>query len=94
VEITLTDYFQTRLRIRRVPEQVVRSIIENSTERYFDNETLRHIAVGRAEFGRKGARLLMVAYEREGNILTPVTVHDVTRAQVRRRVTQERWVPE
>jgi hypothetical protein len=77
-----------------VPEEAVRRILAQSTERYFDNETLCYIAIGRAAFGRKGERLLMVAYEREGDILIPVTVHDMTRAQIHRRVEQKRWVPE
>ncbi len=93
-EIRFTEYFRERLRLRNVPETIVRKILTESTERYFDVETLRFVAVARASFGRKGARLLMVAYEQEGDILTAVTIHDVTRQQVQARVESARWIEE
>ena len=93
-EIHFTGYFRERMRLRSVPEAAVRKILTESTERYFDLETVRFVALGRARFGRKGARLLMVAYEQQGNILTAVTVHDVTRLQVRAHIKSGRWIEE
>jgi hypothetical protein len=64
----------------------VERILRYSKERYVDTATGRLVAVG-----RDGDRLVMVPHEREGNVLTPVTVHVTTRQQINSRVRSERF---
>ena len=64
-------------------------IIRHSSERYFDTETGRTIVVGRHD-----RRLLMIPYEVEGETITPVTVHAITRQQIRFRLRTGRFTHE
>ena len=59
---------------------IVERIVRNSTERYVDAATGRLVAVG-----RHGGILVMIPYEQQGDELTPVTVHAITRQQVNAR---------
>jgi hypothetical protein len=55
--------------------------VRHSQERYFDEETMRYIAVG-----KQGDTLLMIPYEQSGETITPVTVHATTRQQLKFRL--------
>lgn len=68
---------------------IIEDILRYSTERYFDTVTRRMIAVG-----KHGDRLLMIPYEREGEIIAPVTVHATTRQQISFRVKTGRFIYE
>ncbi len=91
-KIHYTDYLLERLKFRRIPRNVVEKILQEATERYFDVETRRFIAVQRVKYNREYKRL-MVAYEEKENEITVVTVHTVTKRQVQSRIKRQRWAP-
>jgi len=64
----------------------VEHIVRQSGERYLDTVTGRRIAVGRDK-----QRLVMIPYEQEGNMLTPVTIHATSRQQINVRVKSGRF---
>jgi hypothetical protein len=78
-----------RAQLRGFDLAQLEQIIRHSGERYRDTETGRIIAVG-----RHGRRLVMIAYEIEGAVATPVTVHAINRQQIRFRVQTGRFVNE
>jgi len=84
-----TDYMRYRVRLRGFNLATVEYIVRYSTERYMDTATGRLVAVGRHD-----QCLVMVPYEREGNVLTPVTIHVTTRQQVNSRVKSGRFINE
>ena len=84
--IVLTDYVKYRIHLRGFDLATIEHIVRHSAERYVDTVTGRAVAVGRHD-----RRLVMIPYEREGNSLTPVTVHATSRQQISLRVKSGRF---
>jgi hypothetical protein len=91
-KVQYIDYFLDRLRFRKIPQAVAERVLCEATERYFDVETGRFIAIKEVQYGRRKKRL-MVAYEEQGNEVTPITVHAVTKRQVQSKIERLRWIP-
>jgi hypothetical protein len=83
-----TEYLKHRARLRGFDLAIIEQIVQFSEERYFDTDTQRMVAVGRAE-----NRLVMIPYEQEGETMTPVTLHATTRQQVALRLRTGRFRP-
>lgn len=64
-------------------------IVRHSSERYFDTETGLNIVVG-----RHNRQLVLIPCEVEGDTITPVTVHAITRQQIRFRLRTGRFTHE
>jgi len=75
-----------RLELRGFDRALVERIVRYSAERYLDTATGRLVAVG-----RHGKALVMIPYEAEGNVVTPVTVHATSRSQVNARMESGRF---
>jgi len=84
--IVWTEYRQHRAKLRSFDLAAIEQIIRQSSERYFDTETGRTVVVG-----RDGKQLLMIPYEATEGIITPVTVHAITRQQIRFRLRTGRF---
>lgn len=65
------------------------TILLQSNERYLDTETRRSVVIGRHD-----RQLVLIPCEVEADTITPVTVHAVTRQQVRLRVQTGRFIHE
>ena len=65
------------------------NIIRHSDERYFDTETQRAVVVGRHD-----QQLVMIPYEIKEDVVTPVTIHAITRQQIRFRLRTGRFTHE
>jgi hypothetical protein len=81
-----TEYLQHRARSRGFDLGTVEQILRFSQERYFDVITRRMIVVG-----RHGRRLVMIAYEENAEMVTPVTIHATTRQQINFRLRTGRF---
>jgi hypothetical protein len=79
--IVWTEYLQYRATLRGFDLSKLEHIIRHSSERYFDVETRLTIVIGRHK-----RQLVMIPYEVAGDIITPVTVHAITRQQIRFRL--------
>ncbi len=84
--IVWTEYLKYRAQLRGYELPQLEHIVMYSGERYLDTETGRIIAIG-----RHNAQLVTVAYGAEGDVITPVTVHAITRQQIRFRLQTERF---
>jgi hypothetical protein len=78
-----------RVALRGFDLAKLEDIVRYSSERYSDTTTTRFVVVGR--YDRK---LVMIPYEVEGDVVTPVTVHATTRQQINFRVRTGRFVHE
>ena len=87
--IVWTDYFEYRIKLRGFDRAILETIVQLSSERYFDTETQRNIVVG-----RHYSDLVMIAYENHGADVTPVTVHVTARQQIRFRLRTGRFINE
>jgi hypothetical protein len=86
VTVFWTDYMEYRLKLRGYDRARVEDILRYSSEKYLDTVTGRIVAVG-----QHMKRLVMIPYEREGGILTPVTIHATNRQQINSRLKSGRF---
>lgn len=89
IQIIWTDYMRYRARLRGFDLAKIEHIVRYSSERYTDIETQRLVAVGRHD-----STLVIVPYEVSESAIIPVTVHAITRQQIRFRVRTGRFVYE
>jgi hypothetical protein len=87
--ILWTEYLRYRAALRRFDLEKLAEIIRHSSERYLDTETGRSIVVGRHD-----RHLVMVSFEVNENEIVPVTVHAITRQQIRFRLRTGRFTYE
>jgi hypothetical protein len=62
--IVWSDYIRYRAKLREFSLERVEEILNHSSERYFDSETHRMIAVGKHD-----NRLVVIPYDEEGGII-------------------------
>lgn len=87
--IVWSDYLKYRAELRGFELSKIENILRHSGERYFDTATRRLIAVGKHD-----DILVMIPYEKQGNEITPVTIHASTRQQVKFRQKTGRFIHE
>ena len=87
--IIWTEYLQYRAELRGFALAEIERIIRHSGERYLDTETRRIVVVGRHH-----KQLVMIPYETAEDNIIPVTVHAVTRQQIRFRLQTGRFTNE
>ena len=83
--VVWTKYMKYRLSLRGYDLATVEHILRYSSERYVDTVTGREVTIGRHE-----KLLVMIPYEREGDTLTPVTIHATSRQQINSRLKSGR----
>ena len=87
-QIIWTEYLHHRARVRGFDLAVIEQIVRFSSERYFDMDTRRMVAIG-----RHGRWLVLVPYDQDEQTITPVTIHATTRQQLTLRLRRGRLVP-
>jgi hypothetical protein len=87
--IQWTDYLRYRATLRGFDLVKLESIIRHSDERYFDTETKRLVVVGRHE-----QQLVLIPFEVNEDLITPITVHAITRQLIRFRLRTGRFTHE
>lgn len=87
--IVWTEYLQYRAALRGFDLEKLEYVIRHSSERYFDTETGRPVVVGRHD-----QLLVIMPYDVAGETITPVTVHAITRQQIRFRLRTGRFTHE
>lgn len=84
--IAWTEYMKYRLKLRGYDLAIVEHILRYSSERYVDTVTGRLVAIG-----RHMNLIVMIPYEQEGGIVTPVTIHASSRTQINTRLKSGRF---
>ncbi len=87
--IVWSDYLRYRTESRGFELSKIENILRHSGERYFDTATRRLIVVGKHD-----DRLVLIPYEKQGNEITPVTIHATTRQQINFRLKTGRFIYE
>jgi len=86
--IVWSDYLRYKSKLRGFELSKIEGILRNSVERYFDMATKRLVVVGKHDEDR----MVMIPYEKQENIITPITIHVTTRQQIRFRLKTGRFV--
>ncbi|NEP58177.1 MAG: hypothetical protein F6K31_14335 [Symploca sp. SIO2G7] len=86
-EIIWTSYLRYRVTQRGFDLSLIENILRFSSERYYDVETDRAIAIGKHR-----DQLVLILYERRENQITPITIHATTRQQIRFRLKTGRFI--
>lgn len=84
-----TDYMKYKARLRGFDLAKIEEIVRHSAERYFDTETGRRVVIG-----RHNRILVMIPYEATQDLITPITIHTITRQQIRFRIRTGRYTVE
>lgn len=87
--IVWTEYMKYRATSRGFDLAKLEDIVKYSIERYHDVETGRSIVVGRHD-----DELVMLPYEVDQELITPITVHATTRQQINFRFRTGRFIHE
>ncbi len=87
--IVWTDYMRYRARLRGFDLETLEQILLYATERYYDTETGRAVAIG-----RHNRKLVVLPHETNENEIVPVTVHVITRQQINFRLKTGRFINE
>jgi hypothetical protein len=83
-EIIWTSYLRYCATLRGFDLNLIENILRFSSERYYDVETDRAIAVG-----KHGGQLVLIPYEQDENT---ITIHATTRQQIRFRLKTGRFI--
>ncbi len=84
--IVWSDYMKYRAELRGFSPEKIEDIPRHSSERYFDNGTHRMVVVGKHD-----KRLVIIPYEEDDDSIVPVTIHAITRQQIRFRLQSGRF---
>ncbi|MBI3739514.1 MAG: hypothetical protein HY258_10755 [Chloroflexi bacterium] len=84
---------QFKIRVRGIPEAMPERIYWESKQRYYNHHSLRHIAVMDTYYHRRRT-LMMIAYDQFAEHVEILTIHPITRKQIRDRSRTERWTDE
>jgi len=87
--IVWTDYMRYRAKLRGFDLEKLEQIVTHATERYYDTETARAVVIGRYD-----KKLVIIPYETDEDMITPVTVHTTTRQQINFRLKTGRFIHE
>ncbi len=93
MEITYSNHLQFKIRVRRIPEDIPERICRESTQRYYNHHTLRHIAVMQVHYQRRRT-LMMIAFDQHPDHIEIITIHPITRQQIQDRSNSGRWTRE
>jgi hypothetical protein len=85
-QIQWSEYMLYRIKERGYDAAKVEEIIRHSAERYTDTESGRTVIVGRHD-----ELLVLIPIEMDGSTIIPITVHAITRQQIRFRLQTGRF---
>ena len=85
--IIWTGYMKYRAELRGFEFSKIENILRHSAERYLDTATQRLIVVGKHD-----DILVIIPYEKNGNEISPVTIHATTRQQINFRLKTGRFI--
>ena len=84
--IVWSDYIKYRAKLRGFSLEKIEAILRYSSEQYLDNGTHRMVVVGKHD-----NRLVIIPYDKGGDTIVPITIHAITRQQIRFRLKSGRF---
>lgn len=88
--LKFTNHLRTRLNQRGISIKTVEEIFGQNLENYWDNLRNHYIVIGKVDYHGK-SRKVLAAYDKIGNIVEVITIHPITDAQIKQRLSYGRW---
>jgi len=89
-KILYSSHLILRLKLREISHSLPKKIYQNSKEHYFDRETGKKIAIGKAKYKSK-LREMAVVYEEINDQINLITIHPLKKCQKISRIRSGRW---
>ena len=93
MEVIYSRHLQFRMQMRGIPEKMPERIYRESQQRYYNHHTLRRVAVMEVQHNRRRT-LMMIAYDQFAEHADLLTIHPITKDQIRERLRTGRWTDE
>ena len=79
-----------RLKIRKIPIEYPKLILQSPNQEFFDVLERKQIAIKRLKYNGK-IRNMMIAYETKGSFAEVVTIHPIADEKIINRLMSGRW---
>lgn len=86
IEIRFSKHLLHRLKLRGLTKELVSKILANPQQQFQDTVNKTSIAVS-----KQSNRYYMVAYIKEENSMTAITIHPIKPSQINNRLKTGRW---
>ncbi len=93
MEIKYSNHLRFRMRVRQIPLRMPERIYRESTQRYYNHHSLRRIAILDVSYKLRRT-LMMIAYDQYPDYVEILTIHTITKKQIRNRLRSGRWTHE
>lgn len=91
--VVYTQHLELRLRVRGIPRDFPRRMLEKPDQTFVDRVEGNLIAVRRLDYNGK-ERNMMIAYKQKANSIAIITIHPIRDEQIIRRTISGRWIQE
>ena len=92
MEIKYTAHLNLRLKVRQIPYELPREILEAAREFYHDTLTGHYVAVHPIRYKGK-LREMAIVYDKRNYFVEIVTIHPIQAFQKNKRIESGRWIP-
>ena len=90
MRIIYTDHLEFRLKVRNIPHDLPREIIQQAKEHYYDTTTKHFVAIQQVEFEGKN-REMALTYDKKEDLVEIITTHPIKPYQKYSRIHSGRW---
>lgn len=90
MKLKYTEHLENRLKLRNIDHELPATIIKQSSERYYDEETKYYVAIMEVSLYDK-TRNVMVAFDYEDDAIKLLTIHPLKKGQKENRIKTGRW---
>ena len=89
-DILYTDHLKLKLKIRKIPYEYPKIILEAPEQKFYDAVEENHIAIKKLKYNNK-ERTMMIAYEKKGSDVEIMTIHPIDEEKIINRTMSRRW---
>ena len=89
-KILYTSHLKLRLKVRKIPYEYPKLILNEPDKRFFDVLEKRAIGIKKLKYNKK-IRNMMIVYENKNDVAEIVTIHPISDEKIINRVANGRW---
>jgi len=93
MDIRYSQHLKFKMRVRQISENMPKRIYHESKKRFYNHQTFRRIAIMEISYHRHRT-LMMIAYDQYSDYVDIITIHPITKEQIRQRQRTGRWTYE
>lgn len=90
MKIIFSDHLKVRMKLREIPEVIVRKIYLEADEKLYDTETSNLVAIKKILFQGRDKDMAVI-YKEFGDEVLLYTVHPLKSGQKENRINKGRW---